>query len=93
MKKPKLILSSYDIVFDPIEDEHQKDVDPKYKEEQEEIFYRLRSNPKECVPRLIALMEKCPDVPTLYNYLSSAYRLMGDNEKGKEVIIDAHMGK
>jgi tetratricopeptide (TPR) repeat protein len=66
------------------------DRDPELAKEQEDIYYDLRENPKECSSRLTALIEKYPDYPVLYNYLAAAYTVMGDKEKARDLIIETY---
>lgn len=88
--EPNLTQVSYEIVFEPIEDEHKKDIDPELAEEKQVIYYDLRKNPKECSSRLKALIEKYPDHPVLYNYLTVAYTLMGEKEKARDLILETY---
>ena len=90
LDESKLTLVSYDIVFEPIEDESDRDVDPELAKEREEIYYRLRKHPKECASRLEPLIEKYPDIPALYNHLSVAYRLTGEKEKARDLILETY---
>jgi hypothetical protein len=85
-----LIHVSYDIVFEPIEDELNGDMDPELKKEREEIYYDMHKNPKKQTPRVEAMIEKYPDDPVLYNWLSVAYRLTDKHEKAKDLIHEMY---
>jgi len=85
-----LIHGSYNIVFDPIEDEPKKYIDPELEKAQEEIYNSMREDPEGCASRLGPLMEKYPDYPVLYNYLSVSYTLMGETEKARDNILKAY---
>ena len=87
LDESNLTLLSYDIVFEPIKDELEKDIDPEFEKEKEEIYYDLRINPQKCSSRIEALIEKYPDHPVLYNYLTAAYTFMGQKEKARDHIL------
>ncbi len=44
-----------------------------------------QSQPHKAIPELIDLIEKYPNVPVLYNYLSVAYSRTGQREKTEEI--------
>ena len=50
----------------------------------------MRRNPKKYTPRLESLIENYPNDPVLYNWLSVAYRLMGEQEKAKDLIQETY---
>jgi tetratricopeptide (TPR) repeat protein len=83
-----LVTVSYDIVYEAIE--HEKSKPPEFEEQHEELYYLCRENPHEAVPRLRALIDKYPDIPVLYNYLSVAYGLMRDKKSSKELILETY---
>jgi tetratricopeptide (TPR) repeat protein len=89
LNEPGVTVVSYDIVFEPLEDEN-KSLDPELIREKQEIHDNLRENPKECSSRLAALIERYPDYPVLYNYLTVAYTLMGDKKKARDLILETY---
>jgi len=84
-----LTVAAYDIVYEPVETDHnQGRLDPETEAEIEELYYLCRKDPRAAAPRLKDLIERHPDRPALYNYLYAAYNLMGDEEKAREVLME-----
>jgi len=51
-----------------------------------QMQHLVNEAPVEAIPKLVALIERHPDVPVFYNYLASAYLGVGDDERADEVI-------
>jgi tetratricopeptide (TPR) repeat protein len=87
----KLVSLSYEIVYVPVKNEYnEKSKPPEVEREQEELYYLSRENPREAVPRLRALIEKYPDIPVLYNYLTVAYTLMKEQKSADELVLETY---
>jgi hypothetical protein len=85
---PTLLFLSYDVTFDPIPDlseprlrlKRMMDKDAMY-----ELNKQIKEDPTSAIPRLHTLVEAHPDVPMLYNWLTTAYTLSGDYAKADAV--------
>ena len=83
----KLQFSIYTITSDPIED--QKENLPKpVRDRLQGLFKMIRGNPKHAIEELLVLIEKHPDVPVLYNYLSIAYESTGNRKAMREITFE-----
>ncbi len=78
-----LKLFSFKVTYDPMTVENR----PHEVDEQVDELHGLAVNePKKAIAPLTALIEKYPDVPLLYNYLTMAYKGTKQEEKAKEII-------
>lgn len=87
-KQAKIRLFSYEITWKPILDRRYRQLPDHVKDSLEELYDLIPTKPHKAIPRLLELVEKYPDIPVFYNYLSSAYSLAGENEKAEEAILD-----
>lgn len=55
--------------------------------ELEQLYYQLQEAPQLAAERLTELINKYPDVPKLYNFISVAYSQLGDREKSKSYVM------
>jgi tetratricopeptide (TPR) repeat protein len=97
MEKSRFKLAGYTITTDPSFMDRQNAMTPDLREELEDIYFRLMAEDvdQDFVKKLLKLIEKHPRNPQLKNYLSTAYVVMGRQEKAKEVnrwILKEHPG-
>jgi tetratricopeptide (TPR) repeat protein len=79
-------VSEYEITSEPILDRGYKRLPKEVKEAITRLHDESQRRPREAIPELLELIEKYPDVPILYNYLSIAYSMSGQPEKSEVVV-------
>ncbi len=79
-------VSEYEVTSEPILDRGYKRLPKKVKEAIDRLHDESQRRPREAIPELVELIEKYPDVPILYNYLSIAYSLSGQREKSEATV-------
>jgi hypothetical protein len=93
---PEVQLLSYDITEDAMpEPGHagtriEEVIGP---EERETLFHGAQKDPQSVLPRLRQLVERHPDVPVLYNWLSVAHQSAGDYDamdRVSELLYERH---
>lgn len=87
-RNSKLAFSSYEITYDAIEDRTFKRLPADVRDEIEHIHDMIFSKPGEAISALKDLMKAYPNLPILYNYLSSAYLNIGDREQAEAVVLE-----
>ncbi len=80
-------VSSYTITYDPIENKSENLPKP-VKDRLQDLYEMLRENPKQVIEELLVLKENHPNVPRLYNFLSTAYEAIGNRTAAREIIIE-----
>jgi tetratricopeptide (TPR) repeat protein len=87
-KKPQnLKLIEYEITTEPIQDRHYRRLPDHIKDKINDLYEIVQKKPDQTViSDLEALIEKYPNVPLLYNYLSVAYARLGDQERYQKTI-------
>lgn len=58
---------------EPMEEEHLSNMPDAEKERLWELFEMIPKQPTQALPELLALQERYPNVPSIYNYLAVAY--------------------
>lgn len=76
----------YEITSEPIEDPRYIRLPGQVKDTIERLQHEAQRHPHRAIPELVALVNKYPHLPMLYNYLSVAYSRAGKREKAEEVI-------
>ena len=76
----------YKITSEPIQNGRYKRLPRKVKNAIDQLHYEAQKRPHHAIPELLDLIEKYPNIPLLYNYLSIAYSYAGQREKSEEVI-------
>lgn len=76
----------YEITSEPIQDRHYKRLPGHIKDAINRLHYEAQKRPLKAIPELLDLIEKYPNIPVLYNFLSIAYSWAGQREKSEEVI-------
>lgn len=85
--RPKVVqIVTYEITDEPILDRQYKRLPREVKGAIERLHDLSQVSPRQAIPELVELIEKYPNVPQLYNYLSVAYSRAGQVEKSEEVI-------
>lgn len=75
---------SYTITEEPIRDDY---VPEEVQNEMENLFYKSQDEPELVIDRLEELIEKYPNMPLLYNFISVAYSTIGNLDKAKHYVF------
>jgi len=78
-------VTEYEITFSPIQDRHYRRLPRRVKDAIERLHDEAQRRPHKAIPELLEWVEKYPNIPMLYNYLSVAYSLAGQREKSEAV--------
>ena len=78
-------VTEYEITFSPIQDRHYRRLPRRVKDAIERLHDEAQRRPHKAIPELLEWIEKYPNIPMLYNYLSVAYSLAGQREKSEAV--------
>jgi len=82
-----LYVTTYEIIYEPMQDEYTKLVPPEIEDEMNNELYDLTmGNPEKAIDRLNQLKQQYPNYPRVYNYLSVAYSLLRDTKKLYETV-------
>ena len=81
-----LQLTGYEITDEPLGDTALARLPNSVKDQADRIYYLLRSDPKQAVSLSLPLIEQHPEVPQLYNYLLSAYRMLHDQANAQRIL-------
>ncbi len=76
----------YEITSEPIHDRRYKRLPRRVKDAIDRLNYEAQKRPRKAIPELLDLIEKYPNMPMLYNYLSIAYSGAGQRDKSEEII-------
>lgn len=93
MRKKETIplLEPFEITEDVKEDQNWMNLSEKVRDEMSEIFLKFR-NPKtitdDVLLSLLNYKQLYPNVTTIYNFLSNAYMVLGNNKKQYETILE-----
>ena len=79
-------LTEFEITTEPMEDRRYKRLPKHVKEAFERLHYLAQSQPRQAIPELLSWIERYPDIPMLYNYLSMAYSAAGQYAEAEAVI-------
>jgi len=85
-----LELVTYELTDEPMEDRRYPLIGPEDEALVEEICSQLWEKGASFVGPLEALVQKYPDIPRLYNYLSVAYNAAGLTDKVKDLIRETY---
>jgi tetratricopeptide (TPR) repeat protein len=88
IEKPSMYVSSFTITQEPLENKYTKMTPNEVREKVEDFQAMLVRKPKDLIPLLLDCMEKYPNVPLLYNYLTVAYGRIGDREKAESTALE-----
>jgi len=84
-REGEYLLYEYEITDEPLFDAEYRKLPPEVRDQLEELHNMVFEDPDQAVPILRDLLEKYPQVPKLYNYLSGAYARIGENEKADAI--------
>jgi tetratricopeptide (TPR) repeat protein len=79
-------LLKYKITTEPIHNRRYKRLPSRVQDNIERLHYDSQRRPRKALPELLELVEKYPDVPVLYNYLSVAYSRTDQRKKAEEIV-------
>jgi tetratricopeptide (TPR) repeat protein len=85
-KPPRMEFSSYDISFEPMEDEKYEEYYKQIGDELEKLYILANDKPEKAIPRLQELVKQYPGFPILQNYLSVSYMNTGRHEEASQLI-------
>ena len=68
------------ITFEPKVEKNMAKMQDKDKKKLRKLQLQLQSAPERALKNLLVLRRKYPNVPAIYNYIGSAYRLLDDDE-------------
>jgi len=78
-------VTEYEITSSPIQDRRYRRLPRRVKDAIERLHDEAQRRPHKAIPELLEWIEKYPNIPMLYNYLSVAYSLAGQREKSEAV--------
>jgi tetratricopeptide (TPR) repeat protein len=81
-------LIEYEITELPIPDHRYRRLPQHVKEKIDTLYYKAQKKPQEAIPELLEMIEKYPDVPQLFNFLSIAYSMTGQKKAAEETILE-----
>ena len=83
----ELYFSSYKITDSPIKTNNGT-LPRLVKNQLEDIFDLIKTDPKQVIEKLLVLKEAYPQAPVLYNYLSAAYGRIGNSKAMQELVLE-----
>ncbi|MEI7869140.1 MAG: hypothetical protein WCI11_14720 [Candidatus Methylumidiphilus sp.] len=78
-------LINYEITYDPIK---RLNLPKPVEDRLPDLLDMVKNNTKQAIKELLVLKENYPDVPVLYNYLSSAYASIGNHTASREIALE-----
>ena len=85
-----LYVSSYEITDSPLKNNENKFSKADQKKVNA-IFEILITNPEQAIEKLLALKERYPQAPVLYNYLSLAYSKIGNRKATSKLVMENYL--
>jgi len=82
----EVYVSQYEVTFSPIRDRSYDRLPRRVKDAIERLHDEIHRRPRKVIPELLEWIEKYPNIPMLYNYLSVAYAGVGQHEKSEAVV-------
>jgi len=89
-KPQKFIMVNYAITYDPIKNKDLETLPPDELARVKRLHHQTRTAPEQTIGELIRLKEEYPHIAVFYNYLSSAYSLLGNQEKANRLVFEAY---
>ena len=83
-------LIEYEITSGPLK---RQDLPQLVEDRLPDLLDMVKNNPKQAIKELLVLKENYPDVPVLYNYLSSAYASIGNHLASREIALESYQKK
>jgi hypothetical protein len=87
----ELHLSEYSVTFEPIK-QKLEEMPESVRHQIQSIYFLIPLNPELAIEKLLVLKEQYPQIPMLYNHLSVAYGLVG-NQKAIQQVTDENYRK
>ncbi len=84
-----LQLLSYNITEEPVEDKYTKQIPKKIIDQLQNIQEKINLKPKDMITQLMGYINKYPNAPLFYNYLSAAYAQAGEIKKCESTILES----
>jgi tetratricopeptide (TPR) repeat protein len=81
-----LQIVEYEITPEPIPDSQYESLPPHAREAIDRLYHLALERPSEAIPELRELIDKYPDIPRLYNFLSAAYQANQQYKKAEQAI-------
>ena len=81
-------ITEYEITDEPILDRFYKQLPDSVKDAFERLHDESQTQPLKAIPELLEWIEKYPQLPMLYNYLSVAYSQAGQHDKMEATILE-----
>ncbi len=82
--------SSYQITYDALPHESIEKLPIPVQDRAEELHELAQTQPLRVIAPLLDLIEKYPDVPVFYNYLTAVYEMTGQRKKTAAIIEKAY---
>ncbi len=82
-----LRLLEYEITEEPILTKQYRELPPHAKEGLDQLYGLVHDHPDKAIDEIQAWIQRYPDMPVLYNYLSVAYSNIGDYRKAEETVL------
>ena len=82
-----LRLSTYNVTEEPIEDKYTRRIPKKIVDQLQDIQDKINDKPQQMISQLIDYIDKYPNVPLFYNYLSAAYAKIGDYKNAESTVL------
>jgi tetratricopeptide (TPR) repeat protein len=77
---------NYQITYEALPHESLKQLPISVQEQATELYCLIRSRPAQVIAPLQKLTEKYPEVPVFYNYLRTAYEMIGQSNKADQLL-------
>lgn len=78
----------YEITTEPILDQQYRKLPRSVQDAFEQLHHTVQSQPRKVIPELLEWIEKYPNIPLLYNYLSVAYSMTGRHKEMEATILE-----
>ncbi len=82
--------TEYEVTTEPIYTSDYNQLPRRAQAIMDQLYYQVHTHPREAIPKIKKLIEKYPDMPMLYNYLSVAYNRSGQQKKSEAVILEQY---
>jgi hypothetical protein len=77
---------NYQITYDPLPHNSIQQLPAQVREQMEELYNLIQTQPQQIIQPLLDLIAKYPQVPVFYNYLNVAYELTDQPEKAYTIL-------
>lgn len=84
--KTNLELANIEITYDSVDIEGVVPIPDEIKSQMKTLHDLIQKNPKKAIPELEKLLKEFPNLPQIYNFLSSAYSAVGKESKSLNLV-------